>query len=141
MEHIPFSPKFLPPLENLVSLIKLDPNRLHNSPFDISQSSMTQVEIDPGDVTPAASVKQTQQSIKARSELEPLLITDNNKTETRVNTNSETRVNTNTDYKKGRNVIKAIALTLFLITLIITSHVIRNKMTGNIGNDQTVNCF
>ena len=109
----PFPPSFYAPVENLVSLIKLDPNRLHNSPFDISQSSMTQVEIDPGDVTPAA-VQQT----------EPLLTVHTNKRVVRAAGNSEPSVSVETTHKLGTNSLKIVAILLFIISIVILSHLV-----------------
>ena len=109
----PFPPSFYAPVENLVSLIKLDPNRLHNSPFDISQSSMTQVEIDPGDVTPAA-VQQT----------EPLLKVNTNNRVVRAAGNSEPSVSVKNTYKLGTNSLKIFAMLLFIISIVILSHLV-----------------
>ena len=105
--------------------------------------------MDPDDVTPAAGVQQTQQSKTARSELEPLL-TVNTNVNTKVNTNSNSRrntVNTNseprvdTNLKVGRNIIKTIALILFLITLVITSHVIRDHFTEDSGTNEKIKYY
>ena len=43
------------------------------------------------------------------------------------------------DYKKGNNVIKCVAIILFLITIVIVSHVIRNKIViGKIVTEQNI---
>ena len=50
----PFPDSFFPPINHNVSMIKLDPYRLYNSPIKIQHSTVTQV-VKGSDVTPADS--------------------------------------------------------------------------------------
>ena len=54
----PFPDSFFPPINHNVSVIKLDPNHLYNSPSKIPQYTVTHV-VRGSDVTPAVNVQLT----------------------------------------------------------------------------------
>ena len=71
----PFPDSFFPPINHNVSMIKLDPNHLYDSPSKIPHSTVTQV-VRGSDVTPAVNVQLTppQCSINvSQGEIEPLI--------------------------------------------------------------------
>ena len=91
--------------------------------------------MDSDDVTTSPSVQQTQHSDAVRNEQESLL-TNNNAVRNAENTHSEPSVDTK--LKVGRNIIKIFALILFIITMVITSHLVRNHFNKDTGTNDKI---